>query len=145
MIPASKAAQWIAAKEAERIAQETRRQLEDEMAREFGFTMVDEGTQNFESVDPSGAKGAHGKPITYKVKIVGRMNRKVNGDELQDLAREAGLEQFLTTLFKWEPDLRLAAWKATDKSITDKLAGAITTTPGRPSFSVEVIEQKAAK
>jgi len=73
MIPASKAAQWLAAKEAERIAQETRRQLEDEMAREFGFTMVEEGTQNFEVVDPSGAKGADGKPIIYKVKIVGTL------------------------------------------------------------------------
>jgi len=135
VIPASKAAQWLAAKEAEKAAETKRRQLEDEMAREFGFTGNDEGTQNFESVDPASGQ-------SYKVKIVGRMNRKVNGDELQDLAREAGLEQFLTTLFKWEPDLRLAAWKATDKGITDKLAGAITTTPGRPSFSIEVVAPK---
>lgn len=133
----SKAQQWLDAKEAERVAVEIRRQLEDEMAKEVGFNPNTEGAENFEMVDYE-----TGVPLTYKVKIVGRMNRKVNGDELQDLAREAGLEQFLTTLFKWEPDLRLAAWKATDKSITDKLAAAITTTPGRPSFSIEVIAPK---
>ncbi len=123
-------AQWLAAKEAERVAVETRRQIEDQMASLFGVDPSLEGTANFEQDG-------------HKIKVVGRMNRKVDGDALQDLAREAGLEQFLTTLFKWDPDLKLSAWKSTDKSITDKLAPAITTTPGRPSFSVELVENKA--
>ncbi len=130
-------AQWLAAKEAERVAVETRRQIEDQMASLFGVDPALEGTANFEQPSDGGE--------SYKIKVVGRMNRKVDGDALQDLAREAGLEQFLTTLFKWDPDLKLSAWKSTDKSITDKLAPAITTTPGRTSFSVEVVETKADK
>lgn len=120
---------WLAAKEAEKLAQEERRKVEDELLSLIGFSETFEGTQNSEQDG-------------YKVKIVGRMNRKVDSDALQDLAREHGLETFLTSLFKWEADLKLTAWKATDKSITDLLAPAITTKPGRPSFSIEEKEAK---
>ena len=120
---------WLSAKEAEKLAQEERRKVEDELLSLIGFSETFEGTQNAEQDG-------------YKVKIVGRMNRKVDSDVLQDLAREHGLETFLTSLFKWEADLKLTAWKATDKSITDLLAPAITTKPGRPSFSIEEKEAK---
>jgi hypothetical protein len=125
-------AEWLAAKEAERVAIETRRNLEDQMVALLGIPGTLDGTSSQE-LDG------------YEVKIVGRMNRKVDGEALQDLARESGLEQYLTTLFKWDPELRLAPWKATAKEITDKLASAITTTPGRPSFSVSKKEEKEAQ
>ena len=121
--------EWLEAKEAERVAVEKRRVIEDAMVREFGFLETFEGTQSYELDD-------------FKIKIVGRMNRKVDGDTLQDLARVNGLETFLQTLFKWDPEIKMTAWKATDKSITDKLAPAITTKPGRPSFSIEEKEAK---
>lgn len=122
-------AQWLEAKEAERAAVEKRRVIEDQLLSLIGLSETFEGTKNAEQDG-------------YKVKIVGRMNRKVDSDALQDLAREHGLETFLTSLFKWEADLKLTAWKATDKSITDLLAPAIITKPGRPSFSIEEKEAK---
>lgn len=114
---------WLRAKEAERMAVEERRRIEDQLLSLIGVPETLEGTQN---VEQDG----------FKVKITGRMNRKVDTDALQDLARAEGLEKFLTTLFRWSADLSLSAWKATDKSITEKLAPAITTTPGRPSFQI---------
>lgn len=125
-------AQWLAAKEAEAKAVETRRQLEDQMASLFGYDPNSEGTTTFEQDG-------------HIVKIVGRMNRKVDSDTLQELARENGLETFLQTLFKWEADVKLTAWKATAPEITEKLAGAITTKPGRPSFSITVKEHDSKK
>lgn len=133
----SRQERWLEAKEAERVAVNLRREVEDEMLIEFEFDHGHEGTITHEIVDEAG--------MVYEVKIVGRMNRKVNGDELQDLARESGLETYLQSLFRWSAEVSLSSWKATDKSITDKLAPAITTTPGRPSFSIKPIEPEKAK
>ena len=120
-------AEWLAAKEAENRAKDKRQELEDQMAAFFGFDPNSEGPFNFEQDG-------------YTVKVVGRMNRKVDSDTLQELARENGLETYLQTLFKWEADVKLTAWKSTSPEITEKLAGAITTKPGRPSFSITVKE-----
>lgn len=120
---------WIEAKEAERVAIDARRSLEDRMIQEFGIPETLEGTR---SVDADG----------YRVKIVGRMNRKINGDLLQSVATEAGIEATLSTLFRWKPEIIAAAWKAADKSLTDILSEAIATEPGRPSFSIETIKEK---
>lgn len=119
---------WIDAKEAERVAIDTRRELENRMIQEFEIPETLEGTRNI-------------KADGYEVKIVGRMNRRINGDDLQVLATEAGLESTLSTLFRWKPEIIAAAWKSADKSITDVLSGAITTAPGRPSFSIEQIKE----
>lgn len=123
---------WIDAKEAERAAVERRREIEDRMVKEFEIPETLEGTR---SVDADG----------YIVKIVGRMNRKINADELQAIAREAGLDSYLGDLFRWKPEIIAAAWKAADKSITSVLEQAITTEPGRPSFSIERKEEKETK
>ncbi|HPK16526.1 MAG TPA: hypothetical protein PKW41_11065 [Clostridia bacterium] len=123
---------WIDAKEAEREATERRRKIEDRLVKEFEIPETLEGTR---SVDADG----------YIVKIVGRMNRKINADELQDVAREAGLDSYLGDLFRWKPEIIAAAWKAADKSITSVLEQAITTEPGRPSFSIERKEEKGTK
>ena len=72
----------------------------------------------------------------YQIKVVGRMNRKVDTDKLQELAIAAGLTEHLPSLFRWSADINAAAWKAAAQSITAPLTGAITTTPGRPSFTI---------
>lgn len=115
---------WIDAKEAERAAIERRREIEDRLVAEFEIPETLDGTRN---IDADG----------YKVKIVGRMNRKIDADALQEVALESGLSEYLSTLFRWKPDIIAAAWKAADKSITDVLSEAITTEPGRPSFTIE--------
>jgi hypothetical protein len=115
--------QWIDAKEAEKAAIDLRRALEDELVAELGIPKTLDGTQNIE------ADG-------YKVKVVGRLDRKVNSDKLQDLAAEHGLTQHLSSLFRWKPEVNATAWKSADPLITAPLQDAITTTNGRPSFTI---------
>lgn len=115
--------QWIDAKEMERLAIETRRKIEDQLIEELRIVEDLDGTANFERDD-------------FKIKVTGRMNRKVDGDKAQEIATELGLSDHLASLFRWKPEINLSVWKATDKSITDPLLEAVTTTPGRPSFSI---------
>ena len=114
---------WIQAKEDEKTAIEHRRAYEDKLLSLIGVSENFEGTENAEA------------PGGYKIKITGRMNRKVDSDKLQELAAENGLTEHLSTLFRWKPDIDAKAWKAADESITRPLMGAITTTPSRASFS----------
>lgn len=117
------AAMWLAAKEAERQAVEDRRRIEDRIKSLVGVAETLEGT---EVVDPD----------RYTIKIVGRIDRKVNSDKLQEIAAEYGLTDHLSYLFRWKPEINMAAWKAADPSITKPLAAAITAKPGRPSFTI---------
>lgn len=115
--------EWLDAKETERAAIERRRYIEDELRVRFDVPETLEGTEN---IDDEG----------FTVKIVGRIDRKVDSDLVQELAAEAGLSEHLSSLFRWKPELNMAAWKAADESITRPLAGAITAKPGRPSFQI---------
>lgn len=121
------AAEWREAKHAEQIAVDRRRQLEDQMLSLIGLPEAFEGTENAE------APG-------FKIKLVGRMNRTIDGDKLQEIAAENGLTEHLSALFRWKPAIDARAWKAADETITRPLLGAITTKPGRPSFSIEPTE-----
>ena len=117
------AAMWLAAKEAEKEATEDRRRIEDHIKSLVGVAETLEGT---EVVDPD----------RYTIKIVGRIDRKVDSDKLQEIAAEYGLTDHLSSLFRWKPEINMAAWKAADEAITKPLAAAITAKPGRPSFTI---------
>ena len=114
---------WLAAKEAEKEATEDRRKIEDRIKSLVGFAENNEGT---ETVDPD----------QFTIKIVGRIDRKVDGDKVQELAAEHGLTEHISSLFRWKPEINMAVWKATDEAITKPLAAAITAKPGRPSFNI---------
>jgi hypothetical protein len=116
-------AQWIAAKDAEKAAQDTRRVIEDRMLSLIGLPEAFEGT---ESAEAGG----------YKIKLVGRLNHKIDSDKLQEIAAENGLTDHLSSLFRWKPEINVRSWKAADESVTNALLDAITTTPGRPSFAI---------
>ena len=118
------ARQWLEAKQAERISIERRRDAEDKLRSLIGIAENMEGTETVET--DSG----------YKLKIVGRMNRKVDGDRVQEIAAEEGLTEHLASLFRWKPEVNMATWKNADESITTPLLGGITTTPGRASFTI---------
>jgi len=118
--------EWTIAKMEEAAATNYRRQIEDKLVKHFNVAESFEGTQNREVGQ-------------YVVKIEGRMNRKVNADKLQELAAANGLEEHLSSLFRWKPEIASANWKAADESITKPLLGAITTTPGRPTFTITMI------
>ena len=117
------AAMWLAAKEAEKEATEHRRRIEDRIKSLAGVSENLEGTETVE-------------PDQFTIKIVGRIDRKVDSDKLQELAAEYGLTDHLSSLFRWKPEINMAVWKAADESITRPLSAAITAKPGRPSFTI---------
>lgn len=119
------AAEWLLAKDAERAAMERRRELEDRMRQIAAHDETQEGTSTL----PCG---------TYRVKVVSRIDRKVDAELVQELAAEHGLTQHLIDLFRWKPEINASAWKAADPSIINALAPAITAKPGRPSFAIEL-------
>ena len=90
--------EWLVAKADEKKAMDERRAIEDKLVLSLGIPKTLDGTQNVE-VDG------------FKVKIVGRLDRKVNSDKLQDLAAEHGLTEHLSSLFRWKPEINASAWK----------------------------------
>jgi hypothetical protein len=116
-------AAWMNAKYEEKKAQDDRRIIEDRMLSLIGLPEAFDGTEN------AAAPG-------FKIKLVGRLNHKIDGDRLQEIAAENGLSDHLSSLFRWKPEINARSWKAADESITRPLLNAITTTPGRPSFAI---------
>lgn len=114
---------WIAAKEAEREAVERRRAIEDTLTYIYGVAEDEEGTLSFEEG-------------SYKVKVTKRISRKVDSDKLQEIAREHGLTDHLSTLFRWTPAINAKTWKSASPDITKYLSEAITATPSRASFAI---------
>ena len=118
------AKKWLNAKEVEAMAVARRRKLEDELTSLIGVAENMEGTENVET------DGGH------TIKITGRINRKVDGARIQEIAAEEGLEEHLASLFRWKPEINMKAWQSADKSITGPLLRGITTQPGRASFTI---------
>lgn len=114
---------WMAYKSEEEKATVERRKIEDQIVKLLALMENLEGTETAETEG-------------FVVKISGRIDRKVDGDKVQELAAEFGLTDHLAKLFRWKPELNMAIWKATDATITGPLAGAITAKPGRPSFKI---------
>ena len=114
-------AEWIKAKDAEKEAERRRREIEDQITASLDIKETFEGTESF---DDDG----------FKVKIVGRLTRKVDTDRLKEICMETGIEP--GPLFRWKAEINAGAWKNADHKITDILAGAVTVTPGRPGFTI---------
>ena len=72
----------------------------------------------------------------FTVKIEGRINQKIDADKLQVLAAEAGISEHLSSLFRWKPEINAKVWNAASNAVTQPLLGAITSTPGRPTFTI---------
>jgi hypothetical protein len=116
-------AEWLVFKYAEEKATTDRRKVEDQMVKLLAIPPDFEST---ETAEPEG----------FVVKVSGRIDRKVDGEKVQELAAEFGLTEHLPNLFRWKPEINMAIWKAADESITSPLAAAITAKPGRPSFKI---------
>jgi hypothetical protein len=114
---------WLDAKKLETAAVAERRELEDQMAETFAIPKDLDGTVKH-AVDG------------YVIKTEGRINKKIDADKLQMLAAEAGLSEHLSSLFRWKPEINAKAWSAAAEAVTQPLLGAITSTPGRPTFSI---------
>jgi hypothetical protein len=120
-------AAWLFHKTAEEHATTERRKVEDQIVKLL------EIAENFEGTETS-------EPEGFVIKIAGRIDRKVDGEKVQELAAEFGLTEHLAKLFRWKPELNMAIWKASDATITGPLAAAITAKPGRPSFKFTIKE-----
>ena len=118
-------AAWLIAKQAESDAIANRRAIEDQLAQLANVRADLDGTETIESGQ-------------YTVKIVGRIDRKVGADKLQEIAIEHGLMDHLSSLFRWKPEINATAWKQADPTIVRPLADAITAKPGRPSFKITI-------
>lgn len=116
-------ANWIQAKQAEKDAVDARRSIEDQLKSLLNVAETFEGTINNEFDG-------------YKIKVVGRMSRKVDSEKLQELAAENGLTEHLSSLFRWKAEIASKTWESADESITSPLMDAITTTPSRPTFTI---------
>lgn len=120
--------QWMEAKAAETEMTARRRALEDEMTKSLQITEDWEGSYTL-------------KDGGFKINVKRAFTRKVDDKRLTAIANEFGLQEYLSTLFRWKPEINLKAWKDTEPSVTDKLAQAVTTTPGRVSFKIEEEEK----
>jgi len=118
---------WLDAKKMEALAVAERRELEDLMAVQFAIPKDLDGTIKQE-LDG------------YIIKMEGRINKKIDADKLQLLAAEAGLSEHLSALFRWRPELNTVQWKSCAEEIRQVLSGAITSTPGRPTFTITKTE-----
>lgn len=114
---------WLMAKHDETTAIQNRRELEDKMSEIFDIDSATEGTINVEGDE-------------YKIKITTRMTRKVDADKLQEIAAEHDLSKHLSTLFRWKAELDMKSWKASEPEVTALFSQAVTTTAGRPSYSI---------
>jgi len=114
---------WLEAKKMETLAIAERRDLEDQMAAQFALPKDLDGTIKIEE---SG----------YTIRMEGRINKKIDADKLQVLAAEAGLSEHLSSLFRWKPEINAKAWNAAADAVTQPLLGAITSTAGRPTFTI---------
>lgn len=119
---------WLLAKEGEREFVNDRRDLEDRMKSLVGVS------ENLEGAEIREVDG-------YMIKVTGRIDHKVDAELVQELAAEFNLTSHLSSLFRWKPEINMSVWKTADSEITEPLAGAITTKPGRPSFSIVIKEQ----
>jgi hypothetical protein len=117
------AEEWLEVKNAESEATEKRRLIEDEVVRLLEISSMDDHAREFEA-----------DPFTFKITC--RINRKVNGDLAQEIAAEHDMQDFLGMLFRWKPELSMAAWKGVGDNVKSVFAPAITSTPGRPSFAI---------
>lgn len=124
---ATLSASWLIAKQAEADAIANRRFIEDQLASIANVSADLDGTETLEAGQ-------------YTVKIVGRIDRKVDADKLQEIAIEHGLMGHLSSLFRWKPEINATAWKQADPAIVRPLADAITAKPGRPSFKITIKE-----
>ena len=119
---------WQQAKIEEASATIRRRAVEDKMLEAM---QLDEAGKDTTTVKPADG---------IEVKIVRRIDRKVDAEKLQEIAIEHGLMDHLSSLFRWKPEINATAWKLADPAIVRPLADAITAKPGRPSFKITIKE-----
>lgn len=116
---------WQFYKAEEAKFQDKRREVEDQLVKLLNIDASKDGTKTEQIGD-------------FECKVTTRLNRKIDADLAQEIAAENAIEDQLSIVFRWKPDLNLTAWKAANDDIKSKLIKAITTTASRPSFAISL-------
>ena len=122
------ASDWLIAKDAEHQAVANRRAIEDRISELLRIDAAADG------------QSTH-KTEAYAVKVTTRLNRKVDSELIQEVAAEHGLSHLLYSVCRWKPELDMKVWKSLEPQAQAVLAKAITTTAGRPSFSIAINQE----
>lgn len=120
---------WSYAKQAEAEAVAQRRAIEDKLTAALDVKETEEGVKSAET-------------LNYTIKVTSRLTRKVDADLIQEIAAEHGLTHLLSSVCRWKPELDMRVWKGLDETARTALSAAITTTPGRPSYSINAITKE---
>ena len=121
---------WEGFKEAETVAAQRRRLIEDKIHELLGHKSL--WSKTFKA------------PGNYKVTITNGVTNKIDGDLLQKIAKEHSLTQQLFKLFRWKPSIDKEAWELADYRVKDILEEAITTKPSRPQFKITRTETEGS-
>ncbi len=116
------------AKQTELAAKEIRVALEADLAKAIGVPDDWEGCMTKQA-------GA------YKVKLDRRMNVKIDGNRLRDIAEANNMTGVMETCFRWKPELNKREWKQTGSEVKKIFAPAMEVTPGKASFTVTPISE----
>lgn len=114
---------WAIYKEEEVKAIKNRREIEDELSKILEINHAQEGMVVLDT-------------DKFEIKVQTRMTRKVDADKLQEIAAEHDLSKHLSTLFRWKADIDMKSWKASEPEVTTLFSQAVTTTAGRPSYTI---------
>ena len=113
---------WEGFKEAETVATQKRREIEEKLHELLGHNGHGSKTFNL--------------PSDYKITVTNNVTRQVDNDKLQDIAGQHGWTEYLSLLFRWKPIIDLASWQLAPPEVKDALGEAITTKPSRPQFKI---------
>ena len=119
---------WQIAKHNEHVYQEERRRIEDRMLSLLSFSEQDIGTKTIFSNE-------------CQIKIAFRHNQTVDSEKIKQIASERDMVEHASQLFRWKAEVNKKAWDATDPSLQSIFSPAITTKPGRPSFTISTKEE----
>ena len=120
---------WYEAKEAETRAKNEREEIERKMIKVIGIPDNWDGSLTHRVGD-------------FKVKIARRINVKIDAEALKVIAHDNGLDAQLETMFRGKPEIVKAEWDIADAKVRSIFAPAITSTPSKVSFSVDLISSR---
>nr|MCR5347159.1 hypothetical protein [Fretibacterium sp.] len=72
----------------------------------------------------------------YRVRLDRRINVRIDGALLREIAETHGLQDMMETCFRWKPELIRREWRQAENSAKQLFAPAVVMTPGRASFTV---------
>jgi hypothetical protein len=117
--------EWTDAKEAEREAAIKLKEVEDKLITFLNVDLSIDGTTRVIDGDIS-------------LKVTTRLSRIIDTSRLKELAEERDLNEHLSTLFRWNPEVNLKSWRDADEKVTEPLRDAIAIAPTRPAIAITI-------